>query len=73
MKQALSFLNEDFFIDEIFSPPFKRGQVILAFIVSSSFSSIVALKSSFSDFETLIEAVGDSLDFSIFKSFFAIS
>ena len=52
----LCFSSEDFFIDEIFSPPLIIGQVIVALIVSSSFSSIVELKSLFWDLETDIEA-----------------
>ena len=60
-------------MDEIFSPPFKIGQVIVAWTLSSSVSSIVELKSLFSDFETLIEADGDSLDLSIFSSLTEIS
>ena len=70
---ARCLFKADFFIDEIFSPPFIIGQVIVALTVSSSFSSIVELKSLFSDFETLIEADGDNLAFSILKSFFEIS
>ena len=54
-------------MEEIFSPPFIKGQVIVAFTVSSSFSSIVELKSLFSDFETFIEAEGESLAFYIFN------
>ena len=56
----------DFLIEEIFSPPFTIGQVIVALIVSSSFLSTDEVKSRFSDFETFIEAEGDNLDFSIF-------
>ena len=66
-------LNDDFFIEETFSPPFIIGQVIVAFTVSSSFSSIVVLKSLFSDLETLIEAEGESLALSIFNSLVEIS
>ena len=60
-------LKVDFLIEDIFSPPLIKGQVIVAFTVSSSFSSIVELKSLFSDFETFIEAEGESLAFSIFN------
>ena len=49
-------------MEETFSPPFIKGQVIVAFTVSSSFSSIVELKSLFSDFETFIEAEGEGKD-----------
>ena len=63
----------DFFIADIFSPPFIIGQVIVALTVSSSFSSIVELKSLFSDFDTFIEADGDNLAFSMLRSFFLIS
>ena len=54
-------------MEEIFSPPFIKGQVIVAFTVSSSFSSIVELKSLFSDFETFSEAEGESRACSIFN------
>ena len=47
----LCLLNEDFLIEEIFSPPLMIGHVMVAFTVSSSISSIVELKSLFSDFE----------------------
>ena len=40
-----------FLIEEIFSPPLIIGQVIVALTVSSSNSSIVELKSLFSDLE----------------------
>ena len=60
-------LNDDFLIDEIFSPPFIIGHVIVAFTVSSSFSFIDELKSSFSDLDIFIEAVGESLDRSILR------
>ena len=66
---ARSLSNDDFLIEDIFSPPFIIGQVIVAFTDSSSFLSIVELKSLFSDFETFNEAVGDNLDFSILKFF----
>ena len=57
----------------MFSPPLRIGQVMLDFTVSSSISSIVELKSLFSDFETLIEADGESLALSMSKSLIAIS
>ena len=60
-------------MDEIFSPPLIIGQVMVALTVSSSFSSIVELKSLFSDFETWIEAFGESLALSIFNFFTEIS
>ena len=66
-------LKDDFFIEETFSPPFIIGQVIVAFTVSSSFSSIVVLKSLFSDLETFIEAEGESLALSIFNYLVEIS
>ena len=61
-------LKEDFLIEEIFSPPLIIGQVIVALTDSSSFSSIVELKSLLSDLETEIEAEGENLDFSILSS-----
>ena len=70
---ARSLSKVDFLIEEIFSPPFIIGHVIDAFTVSSSLSSIVELKSSFSVFETFIEADGDSLERSIFNSLIEIS
>ena len=70
---ALCLSKEDFFIAEMFSPPLIIGHEIIAFTVSSFFSSIVELKSLFSDFETSIDAVGDNLDLSIFRSFIDIS
>ena len=63
----------DFLTDEIFSPPLIIGQEIVALTVSSSFSSIVELKSLFSDLETLIDADGENRALSMFKSFTEIS
>ena len=57
----------------MFSPPLMMGQVIVALTVSSSFSSIEELKSLFSDFETSMDAFGESLALSIFNSFIEIS
>ena len=65
--------KDDFLIAEIFSPPLIKGHVIVALIVSSSFSSILELKSLFSDLDTLIDAEGDNLAFSISRSFTDIS
>ena len=47
---ARSLSNDDFLIEDIFSPPFIIGQVIVALTDSSSFLSIAELKSLFSDF-----------------------
>jgi len=69
----LCLLYEDFFIEEIFSPPLIIGHVIVALTVSWSVLSIVELKSSFSDFEKFNDADGENLDLSIFKSLTAIS
>ena len=44
-------LKENFFIEEIFSPPLIIGQVTVALTLSWSNWSIVELKSLFSDFE----------------------
>ena len=66
-------LKEDFLIEEIFSPPLIIGQVIVALTVSWSVSSIVELKSLFSDLEKFIDAEGESLAFSIFNSLADIS
>jgi hypothetical protein len=57
----------------MFSPPLIIGQVIVALTVSWSVSSILELKSLFSDLEKLIEAEGENLAFSIFSSLIAIS
>ena len=70
---ALCLSKEDFLIDEMFSPPFMIGQVIVALTVSSSWSLIEELKSLFSDFEILIEADGDNLDLSILSYLIEIS
>ena len=69
----LCLLKEDFLIEEIFSPPLIIGQVIVALTVSWSVSSIVELKSLFSDLEKFIDAEGESLAFSIFNSLADIS
>ena len=66
-------LRDDFLIVEIFSPPLIIGQVMVALIVSSSFSSTVELKSLFSDLETVIEADGEILAFSMLNSLTEIS
>ena len=42
-KRDFCFFNDDFLIDEIFSPPLIIGQVIVALTVSWSNSSIVEL------------------------------
>ena len=60
-------------MEEIFSPPFIKGQVIVAFTVSSSFSSIYEIKSLFSVLEISIDADGESLELSIFRSLIEIS
>jgi hypothetical protein len=44
-------LKDDFFIDDMFSPPLIIGQVTVALTVSLSVLSIVELKSLFSDLE----------------------
>ena len=72
-SSARCLLKEDFFIAETFSPPLIIGQVIVAFTLSSSFSSILELKSLLSVFEIFIDADGDNLDLSIFRSFIDIS
>jgi len=50
-SKYLCFFKENFLIDETFSPPFIMGQVTVALTVSLSISSIVELKSLFSDLE----------------------
>ena len=52
-----------------FFPPEKKGQVIVALIVSCSFSSIVELKSSVFDLSIDKVAVGARSDLDIFISF----